>query len=268
MSAPHWSFNSSRPEQPEFVDQIRETLDLYYGSTRREPAAGSPQDLWFQEFPNFWRGYANNPDQLAIGALRISTTLHTTKRWNYVVDSRNDASGERKRLTFATADDQFRSLVENWQIRMRNCSGDAYETYWADGRFDMDGTPQMTLSINGQSVRVLIPTLRVTGYHCMFDAMPQLASDIESHAEVEEFSVLEDMQSLLGPCRVRFVESIRFEPAGDLRGYCMFGRGCIPSYWWIDSFDRVVIVASTFSTLVASTALPDFTGMVGEGSEP
>jgi hypothetical protein len=129
----------------------------------------------------------------------------------------------------------------------------------------------MILSIDGQIVQNAIPKncAPITGYHCMFDAMPQLASDIESNTEVEEFSVLEDMQSLLGPCRVRFVETIRFGPAGDLRGCCMFGRGCIPSYWWMDSLDRVVIVASTFSTLVASPPLMEFTDTEsdGEGSE-
>jgi len=261
MAEPHCSFNASRPEQSEFGNEIRETLETFYGSAGREAAAGSPQDLWFREYPNFWRGYATNTDQLAIGALRISRSLHAAKGWNYVVDSRNDASGERKRLIFSAADNQFRSVVESWQIRVRNHSGDTYKEYAADGRFDLDGTQQITLSINGQTLQNAIPKLRapITGYHCMFDTMAQLASDIESNIEVEEFSVLEDMQSLLGPCRVRFVETIRFEPAGDLRGYCMFGRGCVPSYWWIDSLDRVVIVASTFSTLVASTPLMEFT---------
>ena len=271
FTVPHWSFNASRPEQPEFADQIRETLETFYGSAGREAAAGSTQDLWFREYPNFWRGYATNPDQLAIGSLRISRHLRTAATWDYVVNCRNDASGERKRISFSAADDQFRSVVDDWHIRIRNCSGDAYEEVAADGRFDLDRTRQMTLSINGRCLRVGIPKLRdpITGYHCMFDVIPKLASDIESNTEVEEFSVLEDMQSLLGPCRVRFVETIRFKPAGDLRGYCMFGRGCVPLYWWIDSLDRVVIVASTFSTLVATPPLMEFTDTEsdGEGSK-
>jgi hypothetical protein len=267
---PHWSFNASRREQPEFADEIRESLEAYYRGTDRDPAAGkSPQDLYFQEFPNFWRGYASNSDQLAIGALRISRKLHTAKVWNYVVDSHNDTSGERKRLTLSAVDDQFLSLGDDWHIRVRNCSGDVYQAYSADGRFDSDGTEQITLSVNGHCMQVAIPKLPVISYHCMFDAMPRIASDIESNTVVKEFSVLEDMQSLLGPCRVRSVETISFGPAGGLHGCCMFGRGCIPSYWWMDSLDRVVIVASTFSTLVASAPMADFTDerYDGEGSE-
>ncbi len=267
---PHWSFNASRREQPEFADEIRESLEAYYRGSDKVPAAGkSPEDRWFQEFPNFWRGYSNDPDQLAIGALRISRQSRTAAKWDYVVDSRNDASGERKQLSFSAANDQFLSVVDDWHIRTRNCSGDAYKEYAADGRFDLDGTRQMIFSINGQRLRFPCPEFRVTGYHCMFDAMPHLASDIEQYGEAEEFLFLEDMQSLLGPCRVRFVEAIRFDPFGDLHGYCMFGRGCIPSYWWMDPFNRVVIVASTFSTLVASAPMADFTDELfdGEGSE-
>lgn len=261
---PHWSFNATRSEQPEFEERILESLDSFYQERETQSLdAASPHDLLFREFPNFWRGFVRDAAGLQNGQLRISRSRGSEGTWAYVTDYYNESSGERLQSRFTAADDAMRAILAEWQVEATNTSDDSYEQYSAICRIDsatvdadVARRSELTIQTNGRNLRIPCPQCNgpVIALYALFDVVPEVFSGPPSELAGGGFLIADEMVSLLGPCSVRLAGTIDFPPAGELRGLCIFGDRLPPTYWWVDSQDSVVIMASTWRTLVASSA--------------
>jgi hypothetical protein len=267
---PHWSFNAARPEQPEFEIQVVEALKSFYQfPPPQDGHSDTPHDVCYREFPNFWRGFVENPWILQNGSLRISREHSSVGQWRYDVDYSNESSGERQHVRFATADDDLRTIEDEWHVDAYNTTFDSYRQFSAVHTLETvllhdNHHAQLRVQINGTQLVVPGPRQQaavVSGY-TLVDILPRLVSGVIPESQLDGFLVIEEMQSILGPCRIRSVGTVEFEPAGTLNGICVFGRGFPPSYWWIDEQSNVVIITSTWKTLVASAGTSVFKGRI------
>ena len=94
----------------------------------------------------------------------------------------------------------------------------------------------------------------------LFDVIPLLDAEKKGIGSSVEIALLEDMEKLKSPVYIGLLESIELGVAGDqgdtiqLTGYYLYGTGVVPSYWWVDTNSNVVIVSTTFQTLVLRDA--------------
>ena len=261
----HWSFNYSRQGQEEFGRQLCEALSSYLGSCDAVGVDSFPIASTYKVLPNFWRGY-NHPSasvpaarDLAMGQIAIERRPGQAGTWQYAVSSRNSANGENLRIDFRCRDDGVRTILDRWRIHTENTAGYLYSRYDCSGRLYSGAG-------NRQEIRLAVGDLEFTAGRCegdlpltcnwaLFDVIPLFNERTKDKGGQLEIALLEDMEILRVPCRIGFLESIEMEIGRahgslHLSGYWVCGRGVVPSYWWVDSRGKVVIVSSTFQTLV------------------
>ena len=126
------------------------------------------------------------------------------------------------------------------------------------------GAREVVLNVGGlefasEAYRADLP---LTCTWALYDLIPLLHARCDVGSNKVQLSLLDDLEKLKSPVSIGFLESIELavpSPGGDesgnhpvmqLFGYYVHGDGMVPSYWWVDSGNNVVISATTFQTNV------------------
>ena len=207
-------------------------------------------------------------DALQIGVAEISRSEAADGGARYRVSHGNATSGEQVTLQFHTTADPLPRLTGAWTVTAANEAGDRYRGVRLTGAESVNagGRRVITLTVNGVSMRTagLDAALPMTCWWALFDGLPAIARGAAPGAP---FALLEDLEKLRAPCTVRPLAGAgrALEVAGHrLRGYCQYGAGMLPSYWWLDAAGTVAIVSSVYHTLVLRAGGED----VGGGKPP
>jgi hypothetical protein len=265
----HWSFDYDHMSQrPYFAQQLVETLQEYYTNQQddREPNRSLQRQTCRQVYellPNFWRGHKGAAGQtdggydLRVGNLVLERTRAENSEWHYAVRYVNDTSGEDLQVNFSCADDEYRTLIGEWQVKVQNSAGDLYSQFHCCGRLDEqeDGRSDIRLTVNGLEITTgsVDTSVPLTCNWSLFDVITSLQHDFDNQSTYAEIALLEDLEKLR-PCnRVGYLEKCVIDlgqQQEELTGYFLRGVGVVPSYWWVDRFGNVVIVSNTMQTLV------------------
>ena len=249
----HWSFDQDHSRnQPGFGADLRATLRRYY--ERPTPA----EHRVYRVLPNFWSGYQPPPvTELAIGSVEITCAAAASGDCAaYRVTAGNTTSGEHASYAFSAAADRWRSLTGDWQVEVRNDSGDAYRRYASAGALEppgADGARRVRLQVNGAALAagVWSGDQPLTTPWALLEVIPKLQGSCE-------LALLEDLERLREPVRVAPVGEWRWPrpdaDLGTLTGWCAHGPGLLPTYYWVDGGGAVAVASGLFQTWVACAA--------------
>ena len=249
------------------------SVDYSYQTTRRDfrgefsqiltgALSPSPVDLAadrkihrYAMLPNFWSGFkGDSPDDpsLKIGQASVERTRNDRGVWQYRVDHANTCSGEELALEFACDDEPARPLRDTWRIRTQNCADGSYSSIsWTGACEHADGICTIVLTTErGLSVHAgtAAADATLTCNWALFDILPALDDCNPGRLEI-----LEDLEMLKNDCRIRPLEKWTFQAGSDrhvLSGYCVFGAGMPPSYWWLTETGDVAAVSTVMATYV------------------
>lgn len=248
----HWSIDYDiGPQAPDFGIAMLDTLERWSSSD-----AGDPALCRYVVLPNYEDGWdqlrAHNADSnIQIGSAVIRRRVTGDGVRAYEVDYRNDTSGETLALQFIASDEPLPRLQGEWSVTARNDAGDQYQGIRLRGSTAViDAKRVVTLTVNGIQfdVGAVAESAPLTSWWALFDAVPAMASGA---ATADGFALLEDLQKLRPQCTVTAVKGDPITLGGHrLRGYCLYGTGVLPTYWWLDEHGVVCVVSSTFQTLV------------------
>lgn len=179
----HWSFDYNHGAQnPQFTQELIGTLRGCYTNTdtHGSQAAQTVKHV-YNILPNYWRGYASGDTkkELRIG----ETTVERTKNgslWNYTVEYENTTSGEHLQMQFCCHDDNYRSLINNWRVTVRNSGNDKYSELTSEGHLTRDS--EVRLRINGTEIAggVVDKSTKMTCNWALFDVIPALTQTVQA----------------------------------------------------------------------------------------
>jgi hypothetical protein len=286
----HWSFNHSRHRQEEFGEELVAVLHRYvFGGSEKDARsfnrnANERIVSTYTILPNFWRGYQRQGEEprdnitLAIGRTTLSRYLDNEGIIRYTWQSRNETSGENLTIEFQCKDCQWRELLNSWHIKANNDAGYLYRGISCDGHIHSSpgGIRQVTLVASGSEIHseTYSGTAPLTCTHALFDVIPRIHAEevlfgTSPPGDRIELAIIDDLEKLKAPVYIGFLESINFKISGppedyifDLAGYYVYGDGMVPSYWWVDSYENIVISTTTFQTHVLKSVI------AGEDSGP
>lgn len=163
------------------------------------------------------------------------------------------------RLSFNCANEAVRPLIGDWQIAVQNSTGDRYRQFSCQGQMAQraDKT-QITLTINHVPLEIgtVDRSIPLTCNWSLFDIIPLMSKELKQTKKSTSMTLLEDLEKIRQQTKLGFLEDWTLalnEVNGrtlQLSGYFLYGQGLVPSYWWLDQQNRVVIVTSIFQTWV------------------
>ena len=251
----HWSFDYNHGAQnPDFAQELIKLLH----EPEVKPVTGDVntdtehfKKHVYQILPNFWRGYKRRGNQE--GALSIGTVVIERQRdeddiWNYNVQYQNTTSGEDLRFQFHCQNECYRPLYGSWRVDAQNSCNDKYSRLKWDGCLTSD--TEIQLCINGTEITAGTAnnSLPLTCNWALFDVIPALSERMKALGDNVDTALLDDLEQLRPKCQLGFLDSV--QSPFPLDGYYLYGTGVLPSYWWVDANGNIVIVSSTFKTLV------------------
>ncbi len=249
LSDIHWTFQyDGRSQTPHFGKQLIEILNS--GTTPTSPKK-------YTVLPNYWKGYKGRGGgepvrDLTIGEVIINKKREPSKNWHYDIQFLNTTSGENLHLDFYCEDDNLRTLRDTWRVTATNGAGDKYRQFTCEGRITSQG---ITLVVNNTTLPVghLENTHPITCNWTLFDVIPKLAHQLKSSGKKISLAILEDLEKIRTPAHIGYMEDCTL-PLSDrtlkLSGFFVYGAGMLPSYWWLDQEEQVIIASTTFQTFV------------------
>ena len=256
MQKLHWSIDYTyQRTKLDFREELTQTLAAALSSPAIGPDAKRKVHRYTM-LPNFWAGFKEeNPDDpsLTIGYAAIERTHRDGEGWQYHVEQVNAISGEELVLDFACEDELLRPLRDTWQIRARNSADGSYSSISWTGTCDRDadGVRNVQLTTEGGlSVRAgsVAAGATLTCNWTLFDVLPALRD-----GDVGALAILEDLETLKDACQVRHFDDWTLQLGQQQRalaGYCIFGVGLPPSYWWLTETGDVAAVSTMIATYV------------------
>lgn len=236
----HWSVSPIEADDGRFVAALRERL---------AQAAAAPPDRDRRRYRllSRWRafyGWGVVPDGGdAHGRVSIARRRQPDG-WTYEVRIENEMAGERTELRFTTDATPFRALRGGWSVasdyRNDYDTPGALQTYRCEGRRAPDGEIRLRLrgGLEFAAGRIALDRPAVADW-ALADAVAGLAG--------REFAVLDRLEVVKPVARVRPVGPWVCElgPAPmELNGYCVWGEGLDPRYWWMDAAGRAVLLST------------------------
>ena len=248
LSDIHWTFQyDGRSQTPHFGKQLIEILNRSTTPTSEKK---------YTVLPNYWKGYKGRggeaPRDLTIGEVIINRKRETSQNWHYDIQFLNTTSGENLHLDFYTADDDLRTLRDTWRVTATNGAGDKYRQFTCEGHITSQG---ITLVVNNTTLPVghLENPHPITCNWTLFDVIPKLAHQLKSSGKKISLTILEDLEKIRTPAHIGYMEDCTL-PLSDrtlkLSGFFVYGAGMLPSYWWLDQEEQVIIASTTFQTFV------------------
>lgn len=245
----HWSFDHDYGAQrTDFVQSLLKALNQYQAVLGGNAETKQNDKRVYQILPNTWRGYKGRNDELSIGKVVVERKCSNNSIWNYNVQYQNTTSGEDIRFTFSCRDECSLPLHDGWKVDVLNTSGDMYSELYLIGHLSSEDAIQLALNRTEIETVTIDESLPLTCNWALLDAIPQIAKNRETFDSKHSIAILEDLEHLRPICHIGFLDSI--QTPMPLKGYYLYGNGLLPSYWWIDSNDTVVIVSGVFETLV------------------
>ena len=249
----HWSFQyDGRSQTPHFGKQL-------IGILNRSTTPASKEK--YTVLPNYWKGYKGRGGgdpvrDLTIGEVIINRKREPSQNWHYDIQFLNTTSGENLHLDFYTADDDLRTLRDTWRVTATNSAGDKYRQFTCEGHIISQGDQQrVTLVVNNTTLPIghLENTHPITCNWTLFDVIPNLAHQLKASGKQISLAILEDLEKVRTHVRIGYMEDCTL-PLDDgtlkLSGFFVYGAGMLPSYWWLDQQEQVIVASTTFQTFV------------------
>ena len=247
----HWTFQyDGRSQTPHFGNQLIEILSQTAPTSQKK----------YTVLPNYWKGYKGRGGEasrdLSIGEAIINRTREPSKNWCYNVRFLNTTSGENLHLDFYCADNDLRTLRDTWRVTATNGAGDKYRQFTCEGHItSQEDQQRVSLVVNNTTLPVghIDNTHPITCNWTLFDVIPNLSHQLKSSGKKTSLAILEDLEKIREPAHIGYMEDCTL-PLGDrtlkLSGFFVYGAGTLPSYWWLDQQEQVIIASTTFQTFV------------------
>lgn len=238
----NWTFDYNRNQETgvDFSSKIYEILNGYQVSDYWNTAS-------YAILPNFRYNHQNpnirsNKD-LILGELTICRDKKGD-RWNYKVHGFDSTSGCEYQVEFLTAEEERRPLQEEWLMTSLKPVTCSVTGTLKDGKIDVvqkrDGNGQLALSNQDYSGSVI-------SCYALIDLFAS-GRTIDG-----TFTLIDDSNNIIKDAQIQFVEEDEMAIDGKnlrIRGYCVFGKGFPPTYYWVDPEGRVIIITSRLLTYV------------------
>lgn len=263
MSNLHWSVDyayasplSAQKTQENFGGELTQILSATLSSSPIEREVRTKTHRYIL-LPNFWAGFKSEcPEDpsLNIGQVSIERSCDAVDVWDYTIEHENTSSGEKLFLHFTCDNKPIRPLSDGWQIRTENSADGSYSSLSmtgacneiADGNSAVTLTTASGLAISTGSVNT--DETLICNW-ALFDILPSL----NKNSSLDRLVILDDLEILKNNCKVKFLEDWVFETGKDshtLSGFCVFGDGYPPTYWWVTESGEVAVMATMLGTYV------------------
>jgi hypothetical protein len=134
----------------------------------------------------------------------------------------------------------------------QNSADGSYTSISWSGTFKLVGNTRTILLTTERGLTfpagTVTPATAVTCNWALLDILPTLHD-----GNLDRLAILEDLEMLRVDCRIQPLEKWTFQAGSDrhiLSGYCVYGTGLPPSYWWLTERGNVAAIATTFATYV------------------
>jgi len=250
----HWSFDYNHGAQnPEFAQELIKLLHGYNTKSATHHTGAEDHSIKhvYQILPNFWRGYQGRnaqEDTLSIGNTIIERQKNNDGIWDYNVRYQNTTSGEDLRFEFRCQNECYRPLHGSWCADAQNSCSDTYSRLKWSGH--LSSNAEICLRLNGAEITAgtVNNSLPLTCNWALFDVIPALAEKMKESGDNVDIALLDDLEQFRPKIRLGFLDSTQSPISLD--GYYLYGTGVLPSYWWVDASENIVIASSVFETLV------------------
>ena len=257
----HWSFDyNTGANKPDYENELIDLINGYEIPSilvNKEIEHTGYSKHIYNILPNYWRGYAgrSKPDaNLSIGTVSIEKIMDNDI-WNYEVKYKNETSGEDLLLKFRTENTCYRTLLNEWHGKIRNSCQDAYSELNFIGKIISEDKVRICLNNIGITLEIPDKTLPLTCNWTLMDVIPLLSNQLIDNKQTLHFVLLEDLEQLRPINKIGFLNSIQ-SPC-PLNGFYLYGKGLLPSYWWIDQQKTTVIVSNFFETYILKEIVGD-----------
>ena len=261
----HYSFNQEHSSQNRgFENELVNILRRYYKTYGKLISTSLPSTAVYKVLPNFWHGYRGHSiapyksstrkteSSLSLGEAIVSKQPTSGKR-KYMVQYENTTSGEKLIADFSVGSD-LGNLLGNWKVKTSNSAGDIYQTATITGSVMDTNDTATTISLSMNKLNM--PTIKLASRATLTvpwalpDIIPRLGSSTE-------YVLLEGLERLRQPAWVKpLLENWEWsDPYTDLEtltGWCAYGHGLMPTYYWIDKHGVAVIISGFFETWILS----------------
>ncbi len=261
MSKLHWSVDyayasplSAEKSQEIFEGEFEQILTGVLLSSPVDCNAGT-KTHHCTLLPNFWGGFKNGEDPyLNIGRVSIKRSLDDGNVWWYTIEHENTSSGEELFLNFTCDNKPERPLVGSWQIRSENNADGSYSSLSLTGACNEKSDGERVVSVttaNGLSIAAgnIKDNETLTCNWALFDILPLLSEK----GRLDHLAMLDDLEILKNDCRISPLEDWVIEVGNEqhiLSGFCVFGRGFPPTYWWLTESGEVAVMSTMLATYV------------------
>lgn len=261
MSKLHWSVDYAYAS-PLSADQSQEKFEGEINQILASALSAAPVDFnagtkthHYTLLPNFWGGFKNGEDPyLNIGRVSIKRRRDDKNVWQYTIEHENTSSGEELFLSFTCDNKPERPLAGSWQIRTENSADGSYSslslTGACNGKSDGDRAVSVTtasgLSIAAGNIK---DDETLTCNWALFDIIPLLSEK----GSLDHLAILDDLEILKNDCRISPLEDWIFAIGNKqhvLFGFCVFGTGFPPTYWWLTDGGEVAVMSTMLATYV------------------
>ena len=263
MSKLHWSVDYSY-DSPLTAKKTQryfrgEFAQILAGALSSSPVASdaATKTHRYALLPNFWSGFKREcPEDpsLNIGHASIERKRDDEGVWRYTIEHENTSSGEELILNFSCDNLPARPLGDAWKIRTHNSADGSYSSLSLTGACNdqPDGDREITVTtVSGLDISAgtVNGDETLTCNWALFDILPSLSK----RDSLDHLAILEDLEILKNDCRIRPLEDWVFEISKDrhtFSGFCVFGTGFPPTYWWLTENGEVAVMATMLATYV------------------
>jgi len=261
MSKLHWSVDYAYAA-PLYADKSQENFKGEFEQILAGVLLSSPLDFnagtkthRYTLLPNFWGGFKNGEDPyLNIGQVSIKRSLDDGNVWRYTIEHENTTSGEELFLNFTCDNKPERPLVGSWQIRTENSADGSYTSLSLIGAYNEKSAGERDVTVTTASgLAIAAGTVKhdetLTCNWALFDILPLLSEK----GSLDHLAILDDLEILKNDCRISPLEDWMIEVGNEqhvLSGFCVFGTGFPPTYWWLTDGGEVAVMSTMLATYV------------------
>ncbi len=261
MNKLHWSVDYAYAS-PLSADKSQENFESEFGRILADALSSSPADFnagtkshGYTLLPNFWGGFKRGEDPfLNIGQVSIKRRLDDGVGWRYTIEHENTCSGEKLILNFTCDNKQARPLAGSWQIKTENSADGSYASLSLTGACNeqIDGDRAVTMT-TASGLAIAAGNIRhdetLTCNWALFDILPSLSKG----DSLDRLAILDDLEILKNDCQIRPLDDWVLAVGNEkhtFSGYCVFGTGFPPTYWWLTESGEVAVMSTMLSTYV------------------
>ncbi len=238
----NWSFdhNYHQEENCDYSKKFFECLE-----NGRKYAWDSPE-LHYSILPNFCFSHKcpniQNQEQMIVGELEIMRRKDGSVIC-YHVKYQDSTSGSRICLRYSVSDNLERTMLPFMEITRSAVHEETVSFRLEDEKavLDYGDFSYCTGSFRKQDRQDIIQI------YSLADSL------MENSMEKRIFSMVDKSGQVFENCRITAIGTDKISLGGreeQISGYCLAGTGYPPSYWWLDTSKRVIVVSTILLTYV------------------